>query len=363
MSTPTRRRWPLWLGATVLILLAAWAIALWLATSTVERIAREWLGEEGQAAQIDVGWRSVVLSDVSIRAPDDWPGDEAFTADTVTFYPKWTALLSDRVEISAIEVRGYRLTVLRPRAGGIDVLPSLRAHARKRASQNAGPKRESHVGKLIFADGGIDFYDAQISRPAHHISLNNVSAEIGPVDFPGLNTTTQIDISGEFGKTASGRLHVSGSLIAGTRDADIDTALTGVSVQHLAPYLQRGTESTFRRGSIDLSLDSTVRDRKINASGQLTLSRLELSDDGLASLPRKAAIAALEDDKGRATFKFTLTGALAKPVFNMEEGVSARIAGGLAGALGISIEGLANGIGGTIENVGGTLSDMFGESR
>ncbi|MBJ7264897.1 MAG: DUF748 domain-containing protein [Burkholderiaceae bacterium] len=363
MSTPTRRRLPLWLGAAAMILSAALAIAMWIATSTVERIALEWLDEEGRAAEIDVGWRSVVLRDVSIRAPADWPDDEAFHADTVTFYPNWTALLSDRVEISAIEVRGYRLTVLRHRAGDIDVLPSLRANARKRASQNSDPKRESHVGKLIFADGRVDFYDAQISRPAHHIPLNDVRAEIGPVDFPGLNTTTQIDISGEFGKPESGRLHVSGSLVAGTRDADIDTALTGVAVQHLSPYLQRGTKSTFRRGSIDLSLDSTVRDRKINASGQLTLSRLELSDDGLASLPRQAAIAALEDDKGQATFKFTLTGPLAKPVFNMEEGVSARIAGGVAGALGISIEGLANGIGGTIENIGGALSNMFGEPR
>lgn len=359
MSALKRSRWPLWLGFAILMIVVALAAAARMATTTVERVAREWLGKEGQAVEIDVGWRAVVLRDVSIDAPESWPTDEAFKADTVTFYPKWTALLSDRVEISAIDVRGYALTVWRPRSGGIEVLPSLRAHARERSRRNTGPKRQSHVGRLTFSDGRIDFYDAQISQPAHPILLNNVVAAIGPIDFPGLTSKTHVDIAGEFGKKSSGRLSVKGTLVAGTREADIDTTLTGVAVQHLAPYLQRGSQLAFRSGTVDLSLKSTVRNRQINAPGQLTLSQLELADDGLASLPRKAAIAALEDDKGRATFRFILTGPLAKPAFTMEEGVSARIAGGLAGALGISIEGLANGIGGTIETVGGALSNMF----
>ena len=90
------------------------------------------------------------------------------------------------------------------------------------------------------------------------------------------------------------------------------------------------------------------------------MSNLELADGGLLALPKRAAIAALEDSQGRAQFDFTLSGPLSKPVFKMEDNLSVRVAGGLAGVLRISIEGLASGIGHTVEGIGSALGNLTG---
>ena len=88
MSAPRTRRWPLWLGIAVLVAMAAAVIGMRIAASSVERIARDWLGDEGNAETIDVRWRSVQLRNVAIRAPQGWPADHALRAETVTFEPR-----------------------------------------------------------------------------------------------------------------------------------------------------------------------------------------------------------------------------------------------------------------------------------
>jgi hypothetical protein len=359
MSAFKRCGWPLWLSIVLLIGLVALIVGLRMAVVAIERSVREWLGNEAQIAKIDVSWRAVVLRDVRIRAPSGWPTKDALTADTVTLQPRWTTLLSNQIEIIDIAVRGYTLSAWRPPSGGIKVLPSLQAHACEPSAPHDNQRRLTHIGKLTFTHGKVDFYDAQISQPLHHIALNGLTASIGPLKFPDLNTWTHVDIASDFGATGAGRLSVAGTLALGTLEADIDTTLTNVAIHHLAPYLQPNAKVAFKRGVIDLSLTSTVRSRQIAARGKLTLSRLELADNSLAALPRKAAIAARQDDNGRATFHFKLTGPLTKPTFTLQEGVSVRIAGGLANALGISIEGLAHSISGTIESIGNALAGML----
>jgi len=362
MASARRRRLLIWLLGVVLALCTVAVIGAYLAANKVKSVAQEWLGEQGRAADISVNWNRVLLTDVVIDAPKGWPGKQSLKAHTVEMTPRWMALFSRQVEISAITVSGYMLTVYRKPSGGIDVLPSLREHARSRAERSNERKFESNIGLLEFRDGTIDFYDGQISKPAHHIPITNAQAKVGPMHFPSKGQRTEVDITGEFPGKPGGAMSNKGWIVIDTRDADIDTSLTRVPVTHTAPYLQKGSKLAFDGGRVSLRLKTRVEKKQINAQGHLTLSDLQLADGGLLSLPRRAAIAALEDNQGRAEFDFTMTGPLSKPVFKMNDNLSMRVAGGLAGVLGISIEGLVSGIGHTVEGIGSALGNLTGSA-
>ena len=353
-----------WLLGIVVFLCVALAIIAYVAASKVEAIAREWLGDTGTAAEVSVAWDRVVMKDVLISTPKGWPGKQALKAGTVEIKPRWHALLSNKVDISAITVSDFELTVYRKRSGGIDVLPSLREHAKERAAKRSGEKRESAIGRLSFVNGKVDFYDGQISTPPHHIPITNVQARIGPLDFPQLSTRTDISVTGSIeGRPNPGKLDAHGWIVLASRDARFDSSLTNVAIRHMAPYLQHGTKLAFDGGRVGLTLKTDVQNRQINADGTLVLSHLKLANDGLLALPRKAAIAAIEDSDGHAEFKFTLSGPISKPTFKLEDSLSTKIAGGLTGVLGISIEGLVNGIGHTVEGIGSALGNLTGSEN
>lgn len=360
MANTRRRTWLKWTAGVLVVLALLSLMAAYVAAAKVRGVVQDWLGDDGRAASIDVSWSGVVLTDVVIDTPKGWPGEQALKAQTVTVRPRWEALISREIEISSITVSNFRLTVLRKREGGVDVLPSLREHAAQRSKERTGPRRETHIGALVFDTGIIDFYDGQVSRPPHHIPIGNAHARIAPLHFPARDSRTDVDISGTFPGKPGGKMTNKGWIAIGTRDADIQTSLTGIPINHLAPYFQRGSDLAFRSGRVSLALDTTVKNKQIHAPGKLTLSDLELADGGLLSLPKRAAIAALEDNQGRAQFDFTLSGPLSKPTFKMEDNLSMRVAGGLAGALGISIEGLASGIGHTVEGIGSALGSLTG---
>ena len=182
MSAFKRCGWLLWLSITLLIGLVALVVGLRMTAVAIEHSVREWLGNTGQIAKIDVSWRAVVLRNVRIPAPSGWPAKDAFTAETFTLQPRWTTLFSDRIEITDIAVHGYTLSAWRPPSGGIQVLPSLHAHAGAGRVGHENQKRLTHIGKLTFVHGKIDFYDAQISQPLHHLALNELNASIGPLN-------------------------------------------------------------------------------------------------------------------------------------------------------------------------------------
>jgi hypothetical protein len=85
-------------------------------------------------------------------------------------------------------------------------------------------------------------------------------------------------------------------------------------------------------------------------------------------LPRDVVLGALEDKRGQIAVSFVLEGNLDDPKFSMNEALSTRVAVSLAEALGVSLGGLATGVGALgvegVEAVGeaakGAVKQIFG---
>jgi hypothetical protein len=355
----------------VVILAAIAALAMHIAARMVVGQIEDLMGDKGHASRIDVGWSRIVLENVEVGAPPDWPARQTLRAARITMEPDWRALLSDRISIRRIEVSDFYLSILRAEDGSLLVLPTLRQRARERAEARARqqeqggqpkPRREIDVGQLIFDKGRMDFFDGRIAKTPYRIPFENVHAELGPLHAPANDEHTQVKMQGQMvGKQRRGAVTVNGWVALPSKDADIRTTTSGADVGLLAPYLQRSAPAVLTAGQMDLDMTTRVKDQQLSAQGKVKLRDLDFGGGDLKSLPRKAILAALEDRKNEVSFDFTLQGNLKDPKFSLTDDISMRIVGGFAKAIGVSVQGVAEGVGSAVKGLGGALNELLGK--
>jgi len=331
------------------------------------------LGPLGSAERIDVGLRSIELVNVRLKAPPDWPTRDALRAARITITPDRRALLAHRVHVRDITVSGFDLTVLRLANGSIRLLPNLResvssgGHAS--ASGAGAPPAEKLIDHVAFEHGRFDFYDRSVRNPPYHVSVRDANATVDHLRLPALTEPTRLSVTGSLhGPSHTGHVAFGGWIRIANRDSQTKTTLRNVDVTTLDPYLLKkaATNARITGGTVDLDLDSTVRNYHLHAPGTLTLHRLQLAPtdnplDTFMSIPTRAAIAALKTHNGDLTLHFTLEGNLRDPKFELNERLLTEIRTNFAKALGVSAEGVAKSAGQTAKGIGDALRNLLGQ--
>jgi len=241
--------------------------------------------------------------------------------------------------------------VLRARDGRLRLVPSL-LEARAKQFKQAGPAPRVAIGAIELREGVLELFDATVREPAHKLRLERLQATIEDLHLPELSGRTQIQMDGMIkGVQRNGTLAVRGWAEISSKGSEITTRLHGVDLIAFEPYLVKAQETGVGRGALDLDLKSTVRKNVLRAPGTITLSDVELVSRGgtfntFMGMPRSAFIAALKNRNGQITVKFALEGNLDDPKFSLNESFARRVASSVGETLGVSVEGLARGVGG-----------------
>ena len=358
--TLLNRRWSVAL-IVIAIVLAAAALAFQLALQRLHGSIQAALGPRATLQSVALGWGSVELRGVLVRAAPgpaaaagSWPAAEEFRAERIHVVPALSSLWRSGWRIASISVEGAKLSLLRTRDGKLRLLPSLLETGRSTPPSqpaDAGTAPTVHIGELRLRDVVVDFYDASVVGARgvpHRIRLDALRADVGPLSLPALDERAAVSLQASLsGPQRPGTLSLQGHLTPATRNAELA----------LQPYLLRANEASVKRGTLDLALDARVKDQRLNAPGRLTLTDLELDSRGgvlgtFAGVPRQAVLAALGRD-GRIELAFTLEGKLDDPKFSLNELFAARFAVGLADKLGVSL-------GGVVQGVGSVIKGLFG---
>jgi uncharacterized protein involved in outer membrane biogenesis len=350
-------------------LAACASLALHFATKALKTQVQQALGSEAEVGEIVVGWSSVSMHGVRIHAPKDWPAEDTLRAASVVVTPDLKALISSKLSVSRIEIEQPYISVLRSREGHVRLLPSLLEKAGKPDSPDSGTAKpaEIGIGEIEIRGGVVEFFDASIKQPAHKIRLEQLQASVDDLHVPNIAGHTGIHLEGQIkGVQHDGKLKIEGQVDVVGRNSEISTTLRGVDLIALQPYLIKAAETGVRRGTLDLDLKSTVRDNRLNAPGKMTRTGLELeSGSGAMStfmgVPRKAVITSWKNRNDQIVVPFTLEGNLNDPHFSLNESLAAHIGSGVASTLGISIEGLAHGVGSAAQGVQGVVKKLFGK--
>ncbi|HVL76607.1 MAG TPA: DUF748 domain-containing protein [Noviherbaspirillum sp.] len=364
MSRTARR---LLIAAAVLAaLVIAVVIGFRIAVDTLKTRIEQALGPESEVKMLVIGWTAIELHGIRIRAPKGWPAEDALRAERVTITPDFAGLFSARVHVPRIVVEQPYLSVHRTANGRMRLLPSLLERNATPAG-GAGPAVPVTIGEVVLQDGVLEFFDASVRRPAHRTRLERLQAKVQDIAVPALDGRTTLQLDGVIkGTRRDGTLAVSGWAELAARNSDIRTKLAGVDLVALQPYLIKTNEAGVRRGTLDLSLHSKVRNNMLHAPGKAAIADLELSAGGgtfstFMGIPRQAVIGAMKNRDGRITVDFTLEGNLDDPKFSLNENFALRMGAGVAQGLGISLEGLAKGVGGAAEGIGSAFKKLFGQ--
>jgi len=348
------RRRPLIVSLTALALVAALFVVYRVALQRLNGALLQALGPRASVGAIELGFTGLTVHDLRVGAGPGWPADEELRASSVRVRPDLASAFGGRWRVQRIEIEDAHIVLLRTRDGRLRVLPSmLESAARARApaaSASAAPTRVliDHV-KLQRVQ--VDLYDASLRLPRpHRVQLADLNATLDTLALPALDEAMQIDLDAVFkGPKHDGRLSLAGTLTPATREAKLKAGLKGADLIALQPYLLKVAEGGIRQGLLDLTLDARVHDQQLKAPGQITLTGLELAEgpgvlDRFAGMPSQAALAALKR-QDRIELKFTLEGRLDDPAFSINDSLAMRFATGLAEALGVSLEGMVEGVG------------------
>lgn len=358
------RRW-LWIGLVAVGVLAVVAVtALHFAAKALKGQIEQALGPDSEVGAIAVGWSTIEIRNLRIRGPKGWPAEDALRAERIVVAPDLRALLSAAPRVHRITVEKGYLSMVRVRDGRLRVVPGLTES--KPAGKSGVRPPTVALGAVELRDTAMDFYDETVRRPAHRLRLENLQALVEDLRVPDLSGRTRLKLEAMVkGVQRNGTAAVQGWVEIATRDSEIVTRLRGVDLVALQPYLIKAAETGVRRGSLDLDLNSVVRKNALRAPGTMTLTGLELAEGGGAlgtfmGMPRQAVLAALRNNQGQIRMNFTLEGRLDDPKFSLNESFATRVGAGVAQTLGVSIEGLARGVGGAARGVGDTLRGLFG---
>jgi hypothetical protein len=375
MAGSSARRGALWAIGIVVALFVV-AIGGWLfAVHQIKERIIETLGPSGSVEEIDVAFGQVTLSRVRLRGPKDWPASDAMRAERIVLDVDMRSLITKPVHLRSVSVDNYYLSIVRSAEGRVRILPGLRETAQEANATPDSKEREEHareeklIDRVSFERGSMEFFYGSVQNPPYRVLIGDARATVDHIHLPALTDRTELSMTGSIkGPSHTGNVTWGGWMVIANKDSQTRATLRNVDVATLDPYLLKkaGAKAAVTGGTIDLSIDATVKAYRIHAPGTLTLNHLQISDAGnpldtFLSIPTKAAIAALKDRKEQIKLDFVLDGDLRDPKFSLSESLSKKLAAGFAKALGVSAEGVARGAGDTVRGIGNALKNLLGQ--
>lgn len=348
-----------------------------MAVRTLKGKIVEALGPGSEIMEVRIGWSSMELLGLKIEAPRGWPTTRTLQAERVRIVPSLRSLFSDRIEIASIMLHEPYLSVLRT-PGRLLVLPSLlqAEDTGKKTAAAAAPARPVVISKILFENGTIELFDATVKQPPLKLRLEQIKAVVRNVVPGDPEQRTGLDLQAVAKGKPDGRIEIIGWVAGSGKDSSSHIVMNGVDLAGLQPYIIKRNDARISRGTLDLEIKSEVRNHQLQGAGNLLIKHLGLAPSQnylgtFMGLPRNAVIAFLKDHDDSIQVDFTLSGDIRNPNFSLNETLATRIASGMAGQLGVSIQGLAEGLGslgrkgmegatGTAHAIGSMFKGLFG---
>ena len=381
MASTKTKKWALIILAAIVLLVVGAIVGFQAAVGLLKGKVVEALGPDSEVKELRVRWSAVELDGLRIKARQGWPTADTLRADRVVIVPSLRSLLSGRIQVSSITVVRPYLSALRTRDGKLQVVPSLLAGAASEGKAAAGPPAQSvTISRITLEDGVVELFDATVAQPPLKIRLEKIQAAMRDVVAPALTGKSRFDLAALVkGLQRDGRATVSGWVEVASKDSAVKLQLRSVDLVLLQPYLTQATETRVQRGALDLDLDSEVKQNRLRAPGKVVISDLEFTPtrgvlDTFMGVPRAAVVNFLKNRENKIAINFILEGDINNPRFALNEAFATRLATGLAENLGVSIRGVAEGVGTlgqkgleaageAAKGVGGALQQLLGGQR
>ena len=381
MASSTTRKWGVVALIAVLVLVAGGIVGFRMAVGIIKGKIVEALGPESEVKDLKVGWFTVEVDGLRIKGRQGWPAADALRVERVVIAPSVRSLLSDTIRIGSITLVRPYISALRTRDGKLQVVPSLLEGPASKGKGPAGPPaRAVAISRLTVEDGAAELFDATVAQPPVKIRLERIQGTVRNVIVPSLKGKSQFDLTAVVkGVRRDGRGSLAGWAEGASKDSSVKTELRSLDLVTFQPYLSKAAETRIQNGALDLDLESEVRNNHIQAPGRVVITDLEFAPaagalDTFMGLPRAAVVKFLKNKNNKIAVNFTIQGDINNPQFTLREAFATRMASGMAEVLGLSIRGVAEGVGTlgrkgvetageAVKGLGGALQGLLGGQK
>jgi len=347
--------WALIALAVVVVLITGGIVGFRVALGVLKGKVVAALGPDSEIKDLRVGWFSLDVEELRIKAPSEWPAADALRAERLVIVPSLRSVLSRQIGVQSITIVRPYLSALRTSDRQLWVVPSLLAGTagmeEPAGSSTRDTARTVTVGRITLRDGVLEFFDATVIQPPLKVRLEEVQATLHDMVVPALTGKTRFNLAGVLkGVRRDGTVTITGWAEFATRDSSVQTTLRSVDLVALQAYFVKAPDTGVRKGTLDLDVQSEVSKGRLRAPGKLTISSLELapakgSFGTFMGVPREAVVASLKNRDNNIAVKFVLEGDVNNPQFSLNETLSTRLASSMAESLGLSLGGVATGVG------------------
>ena len=348
------KRWFIPGGIFLLLLIGIYIILSFYGVRLLNNQLQRW-GRAGLTVS-DVKVRPTYLSITGVRFEDPQSKRRLVQIEEMRIYPAFLSVLKGPLQIRRWVILRPNFYFYRSREGDwLGPLPPARK------SEGKGPevgKREGggkgptlRIGRLRIQEGSADVEDMKTGEEGAHLRIRGIHLDLRELNYPIRSVRSPLELVGKMeGQAGEGDITAKGWMDFMTGDMEMTLKVRGVGIKTFEPYYRKRVSAEIQSGVFNMDSTIAVKNRMIDAPGELELADLQVSEEGTVLwIPAKTLVSLLRDRGHRIKVQFRVKGNLEDPKFNLQETFFMRVALALAEGLGIPIKVVAE------EFFGGTI--------
>ncbi|OGP90284.1 MAG: hypothetical protein A2157_06985 [Deltaproteobacteria bacterium RBG_16_47_11] len=339
------KKWLILIGILVVLLIGGYFVLTFYAVKLIQPRLQTVMGPGFTLEEIKL--KTTYLSARGIQYEDPRSKQRFFQAEEIRIYPSILSLLKNSLHIKEFTVLRPSFFFYRSREGHL-VGPWVTTKEESEGEEisKGEPKKrgeavEVQIDRIRIQKGSVDFEDKKVGDPPSQIKLRELDFEIGDIRYPLASFHSPVELNGKMeGKTQEGSITLKGWIDAKTMDMETSLKIRAIEIKTFEPYYRKRVTAEIESGSLDMDSRIAVKEKRLDAPGELDLINLHIKEGGgtVLWIPAKTLVSLLEKKGHQIKAKFHVKGNVENPQFNLQETFLIQVAVSFAQALGIPVK-------------------------
>jgi hypothetical protein len=338
------KKWFIIVGIIVILIIGGYLLLSFYAVKFIQSRLQRVAGPGLTIAEINI--KPTHLSIKGIQYEDPFSKRRFFMIEEIRIHPDLFSFVKGTLEVRDCMVLQPSFFFFRSRDGSFTgpwITPEKKGGEKGGADNQGRERREPFhikIDKFRIQKGSVDFEDRKMGEPPAQIQLRELDLELKNIQYPFISSHSPVELKGKIkGRKKDGDIYIKGWLDLKTIDMETSFRAEGIEIKIFEPYYRKRVSAEIESGSINMEAKIDLKDKVIDAPGQLELVGLHLKEGGTFFwIPAKILVSFLKNNENRILIKFQVKGNLNDPQFNLQEALLTRIAVSMAEVLGIPIK-------------------------
>jgi hypothetical protein len=339
------KKWFILTGILLLLFIGGYFVLTFYAVKFIQPRLQKVMGRGFTLAEVKV--KTTYLAARGIQYEDPQSKQRLLRIEEMRVYPSLLSLLGKSLYINEVTILQPSFFFYRPREGGMVgpwVTMKKEEEGQESSAKREGRRRESiqiQIDRIRIQEGSIDFEDGKVREPPAQIKLREVDFEIRDVRYPLTSSHCPIEFKAKMeGRTQEGSLALKGWIDAKTMDMETSLTARQIEVKTFEPYYRKRVTAEIDSGDMNLDSKIVVKEKRIDAPGELDLVNLHVKEGSgmVLWIPAETMVSLLEKKRHQIRVQFHLKGNMENPQFHLRETFLTQVGISFAQALGIPIK-------------------------